>query len=355
MIILLFLLFSPTVFSFSCKDQNNNDVDWFAVYKMPVESADNSIPGIQSGTGWYYVDSNKKGALLPSTKTLDATDQAIAYTLNQYYSKKSDNTIFHLMYNDEPYNGTSSLMDMLSSNRVRATVQFGHTKGTMFFDNKSGIWLIHSVPKFPPPNSYSYPTSGHDYGQTMWCLSFPYSQLGNIATQLYFNKPDIYSSALPTSMASEYPTLAKVVAGKYQQGEPHSSVITLTTSGGASFLSFAKTNEFNNDLYDGLVAPTLKADLIAETWRRGSEVPLSCSQTYHTNDALTVKVGTTTEFKYTKDHSKMAVSTDATKPWVCIGDINRMTSQYVRGGGTTCLSSSFLWKAFNVIKTENTC
>ncbi|KAK6012764.1 deoxyribonuclease II [Ostertagia ostertagi] len=221
---------------------------------MPKESGDNSVPGIQTGVAWYYLDSNKKGALLPSSKTLDDTDQAIAYTLNQYYSKKSDPTIFHVMYNDE----VSNVFDKLT-HQVLTSERFYP-------------FVIHSVPKFPPPDHYQYPTSGHDYGQTMWCLSLPYSQLEKIATQLYYNKPDIYSSQLPVKMAADYPLLSKVIAGQYKQGEPYSSTLTLTTKGGTNFISFAKTNEFNNDLYDGIVAPYLKADLIAETWRRGSEV-----------------------------------------------------------------------------------
>lgn len=111
------------------------------------------------------------------------------------------------------------------------------------------------------------------------------------------------------------------------------------------------------DLYDTLVAPTLKTDLVVETWRRGSEIPLDCKLTYHANDALSIhvsfntfpfetfrlvaivsldeislstedlQVGSTTAFSYTKDHSKMAHSADMTKPWVCIGDINRMVSK----------------------------
>uniref|UniRef100_A0A0K0D5B0 Plancitoxin-1 n=1 Tax=Angiostrongylus cantonensis TaxID=6313 RepID=A0A0K0D5B0_ANGCA len=227
--------------------------------------------------------------------------------------------------------------------------------GVTFFNGEGGVWLIHSVPKFPPPNFYQYPRSGHHYGQTMLCLSLPYSQLENIATQLYYNKPDIYSSQLPTTMAADYPVLAQVIAGKYKLGEPSHNIVELTTVGGQTFKSFAKTGEFNHDLYDGLVAPTLKTDLIAETWRRGLEVPLDCSTTYHTNDALKIQVGSTISFKYTKDHSKMARSTNPSKPWLCIGDINRMTSQYVRGGGTTCISSKLPWKAFDVIKSENRC
>ncbi|VDN35379.1 unnamed protein product [Cylicostephanus goldi] len=169
------------------------------------------------------------------------------------------------------------------------TIQFGHTKGTIFFDSTSGVWLIHSVPKFPPPDHYEYPATGHDYGQTMLCLSFNYAALEGIgellppvptscgilsvvATQLYYNKPDIYSSQLPTKMAADFPVLAQVIAGKYKQGEPYFNTLTLTTINGQKFTSFAKSNQFNNDLYDGLVAPVLQTDLIAETWRRGSEV-----------------------------------------------------------------------------------
>ncbi|KHJ91315.1 deoxyribonuclease-2 [Oesophagostomum dentatum] len=285
---------------------------------MPVESSDNSVPGIQKGVAWYYVDSNNKGALAPSSKTLDDKEQAIAYTLNQYYTKKTDPTIFHVMYNDEPYNSTDpSLLDiLLLSNRAElATIQFGHTKGTMFFDETSGVWLIHSVPKFPPPDHYEYPASGHDYGQTMLCLSFNYAALSNIATQLYYNKPNIYSSQLPTKIAADYPVLSQVIAGKYKQGEPYSSTVTLNTINGQKFTSFAKTNQFNNAALKRLNDNSTNLVLT---------VPLSCSTTYHTNDALQIQVGTTSEFKYTKDHSKMARSTDPTKPWVCIGDINRM-------------------------------
>jgi len=53
-------------------------------------------------------------------------------------------------------------------------------------------------------------------------------------------------------------------------------------------------------------------------------------------------------FKYTKDHSKIGLTTEATGvDWVCIGDINRMDSQAKRGGGTACLQDSTLWTAVN--------
>ncbi|CAI4227336.1 unnamed protein product [Auanema sp. JU1783] len=340
--------------SFSCKDQNNKDVDWFAAYKMPIEK-ENSANGIAGGTAFYYVDSNVKGALKASTETLDSKNQAIAYTLQQFYDRQKDQNVFHVMYNDEPYNTTSSFSgklreEMIRANRLSeaASIQFGHTKGVSFFDKTSGIWLVHSVPKFPPNDHYEYPTSGHDYGQTMLCMTFKYEQLQNISTQLFYNHPDIYSSNLPASYLWLF-------AGKFKQGSPYSRVVTLSTIGGTSFTSFAKTNEFNNDLYDGLIAPNLRTNLKVETWRRGSEVPLQCKNQYHALDAQDIKVGDSSAFKYTKDHSKWARSVDASKPYICIGDINRMTSQFVRGGGSECISSTFLWNAFNVMQDTNSC
>ncbi|KAF1746857.1 hypothetical protein GCK72_023315 [Caenorhabditis remanei] len=367
LLVLLLAGISLTYAAFSCKDQSGADVDWFAVYKMPIEKDDGSVTGLAGGIAWYYVDVNKKGSLTPSAKTLDDKDQALAYTLQQYYDRQADKSIFHVMFNDEPWGSKSTSgihLEEILTNKVYSnytheddstSTAFGHTKGTIFFDGDSGVWLVHSVPLFPNPTQYEYPVSGHDYGQTMLCMTFKYSELKKIGTQLFFNRPNIYSSNLPTNMAADNADLAKVIAGQYQKGAPFSSVLELETKAGYSFTNFAKSKEFNADLYDTLVAPTLKTDLVVETWRRGSEIPLDCKLTYHANDALSIHVGGTTAFSYTKDHSKMAHSADMTKPWVCIGDINRMTSQYIRGGGTTCISSSFLWKAYSVIATQNNC
>jgi hypothetical protein len=56
----------------------------------------------------------------------------------------------------------------------------------------------------------------------------------------------------------------------------------------------------------------------------------------------------THSWRYTKDHAKVGLtpSTSSIK-YVCVGDINRMESQWVRGGGTACLSNSVLWSSLN--------
>jgi hypothetical protein len=59
-----------------------------------------------------------------------------------------------------------------------------------------------------------------------------------------------------------------------------------------------------------------------------------------------------------QDHSKWGISTDAAAApnIVCIGDINRMTSQRKRGGGAVCILASNLWTALNTaITAHNSC
>ena len=55
------------------------------------------------------------------------------------------------------------------------------------------------------------------------------------------------------------------------------------------------------------------------------------------------------EYSMSNDHSKYAVSMDSEHPWVFIGDINRMESQYRRGGGGILIKNIELWKRMNEI------
>jgi deoxyribonuclease-2 len=68
--------------------------------------------------------------------------------------------LYYALYNDEhPYKTDSDTVH-------------GHTKGVQLFDATSGLWLIHSVPKFPPADVYAYPITGTKYGQSMLCVTF---------------------------------------------------------------------------------------------------------------------------------------------------------------------------------------
>lgn len=50
---------------------------------------------------------------------------------------------------------------------------------------------------------------------------------------------------------------------------------------------------------------------------------------------------TVNNYRYTKDHSKVAITQN--KKFVCVSDINRQKSQYQRGGTALCFENVPLW------------
>ncbi len=266
---------------------------------------------------------------------------ALSNTLDPIFSGGSG--LAYAAYNDEPPSGGTKTSG-------------AHAKGVMAFDGTSGFWLIHSVPLFPEfsASSYAYPDSGTIYGQTFLCMSLTPNGLNTAAGQMRLDHVDVYASNLPSSMAAALPNLASLLNGDFQVG---THVAQLTVSSGQVFTSFAKDPSWAQDLGEYLVSPQLKTGMVWETWRRGSPLPVYCtpSAEWDSYDALTISIGGYT-YEYTKDHSKFGVSTDSSKPWVCVGDINRMESQRKRGGGTACVKLPNLYAALSsIIATSNAC
>ena len=84
-----------------------------------------------------------------------------------------------------------------------------------------------------------------------------------------FNNPYIYASGVP-SWAEKYSKFVKAAKGRHVKKAPFFSVFNFqSVSGQASFTSFAKFNKFGKDLYADLVAPSLKTNLLVETWPNG--------------------------------------------------------------------------------------
>uniref|UniRef100_A0A914VG89 Deoxyribonuclease II n=1 Tax=Plectus sambesii TaxID=2011161 RepID=A0A914VG89_9BILA len=338
-----------SVDAYECRDMSNQSVDWWMIYKLPEGSG--TVP---DGLGFYYMDANIVSFTM-SNVSVNQSNHALAYTMAQYYNAMHDPNTFHVMYNDEPPGTKDAEHD---EEMAEKAVEYGHTKGVSFFNSATGIWLIHSVPTFPNPSSYSWPAGerGIDYGQSMLCISMNYDQLASIGTQLFYNHPHIYSSQLPAFMVAANPDLAKVIGKKYQQGTPTSSIKRLVSSGGIAFTSFAKTADFKADLYDGIIAPSLGAPLLVETWRRNHTIPLVCNNSHTVLDVQDIHILKSNAFKYTKDHSKWAVTASGGQMITCIGDINRMTSQYERGGGAVCIKNFYVWSAYkNTIVDTNHC
>merc|ERR1712019_7807 len=116
---------------------------------------------------------------------------------------------------------------------------------------------------------------------------------------------------------------------------------------------------FSHDLYHELVAKSLKANLLTETWQHTSKCNIGPSCTGYTVEDVsnvTVRFDNYEDvwFYNSLDHTKFAIG--KTVPTVCIGDINRQFSQFHRGGGTMCFHDENVWKVFREMVTSyNAC
>jgi len=326
-----------------CRDDNNKPVDWFVVYKMPT-MAKSANPNFQRGFGYATLDPSHSSAFQISTLTLDADAGYLGNTLDQVYSGSKSSTGW-IMYNDQKPNGNTS-------------TTYGHSKGVLGFDGKSGFWLIHSVPRWPEPHgtAYDFPENERIYGQNFLCVSLSFDQLEAVGYQFLFSRPWLYDSNIPTSMADSLPTLSSIIDGAHQKVS-NVSINQFASTGGVPFFHLAKTSKWNNDIYESLVAPFIGDGLYVETWMRPYfESFCPTAYEYPVVNVQDLSLGPDIVFGETNDHSKWAISYSGKKGWVCIGDINHQESQFTRSGGTMCFNVKGVRAAYKaMIQGSNDC
>jgi len=200
------------------------------------------------------------------------------------------------------------------------------------------------------------------------------------------------------------PAYSEQYTEKHEKKSP--ADLTFKSKEGKSFRLLAKSGAWFDDFWIDLVGPTLEVDLRIETWRRltktavlptkdGKDIP----DDYGKQDFITTykereyhhefkdlgdkeiideithidlqmlkdhkgNMLSDYHWSYTKDHAKWAISEEIIErgktnnetdipthiSWVCIADMNRMTSQEKRGGGAICFHEPLLWQSLNEIE-----
>lgn len=175
-----------------------------------------------------------------------------------------------------------------------------------------------------------------------------------VDTQMRIAEPFVYSIHA-SEVASPLSTAMTHFKNKEWRSEKFSD-LKIHSLGKIEFRSFYKNPSHHFDLYSDIVSPALNSPMAVETWRKNPGNPLdsACAKKESKVENINmIKVSfvnnhETGSFDYKNDHSKWAM-TEASSNLniVCIGDINRVESQFKRGGGTTCLSNPSVWKTFD--------
>jgi len=307
-----------------CLDPNGSPVDYWYIFKYP------------GGLEYAYADAAEKTIKDTSGHTLDEASSPLSQTLSQVYHASQSTA--HAFWNDE-HPGANTVDS-----------PWAHAKGAVAFDAQGGFWLTHSVPKFPNTVTHGLAHAWDDasakYGQVFLCITVGVAALQQIGEAMLVNRVSVYDATASAPASIAVPNFQQWAnpqsSGHHgaQWSAESSKVLTVQSAGGTPFVVFAKSAHFGKDLYDSLVAPTLQVSLITETWMNGrGNLPSTCDSTYQVLNSKSVQIGGRSWLDST-DHSKWAVTHDGTI--LCVGDINRQSGQFARGGGTVCIKDSKL-------------
>lgn len=244
-----------------CRNEiTGQELDWYTLYKLPKLHS-HSIDLVNNGTAYVFMTNEKQNWFL-STLSINSTQSFPAKTLEPLYNDKINNNtdIGYILYSDQA---------------DEVTFIKGHAKGVILFDENTAVWIVHSIPHYPPKKSdqeYFIRPPQCYFGQSMLCMSYSFDQLELIGQQLLFTYPQVYDYYIPDkfkyskSYSKVLSNLMRVINNEHVEQEPWYSSQKLTTLGGEEMISFSKYTEFEDDLYSGLVAPSLKSSLLTETW-----------------------------------------------------------------------------------------
>ena len=212
----------------------------------------------------------------------------------------------------------------------------GHCKGIVAWNTKRISWLCHSVPNFPKffdGKLISDIESGElIYGQSFQYIEIDYSEqmIDNILRQLHIMEANVFSNSASGGQ-SNYAS-----GGRINNQELSCNPLKLSDT----ITHIAKSPHYHIDIYSDYLAKEYNHIWKVETWIRGHhileepliELPLT-NNNNNNNKIVDIKSLQFENISWTEkqDHSKWATTPSCAYYW--IGDLNRMTSQYKRGGG----------------------
>ncbi|KAE9415859.1 hypothetical protein Angca_009912, partial [Angiostrongylus cantonensis] len=311
-----------------------------------------------NGRGFVYFDSSQTDWVLSSVP-INSLSSAVGATLKKLYLKDE---VMHFSHEWRKWVSIFSLKIAYNDdwpNTHKTNGGRGHSKGVAVANLEGGFWLIHSVPNFPPIEKYDYPESGTKFAQSLLCISFDVDALPAISQYMRYAQVTPFIAKLPQSIKLLAPYFEDVIRKKSLS---RSDTIftyshTIQTRMRMNVTIFSKHKKFNKDLWHDLIASSLRTPLGVETWRNGAakDIGSQCGDGANVYDVTKVQLPSG-NFSSSKDHSKWGVSMKESMPYTCIGDINRQTSQFKRGGGAACIQSKALWTAlYNSVVTFEGC
>ncbi|XP_053195548.1 deoxyribonuclease-2-beta-like [Scomber japonicus] len=346
LVLVVSLLCCSSEASVSCKDENGAEVDWYILYKTP-KSQEKQLTGVDYVYIYPDATDNNKTISRLNTKPIDDPKGILANTLRQLIDFDNNNptpNFGFISYSDQPPKNLKLSVDH----------SYGHSKGVVMMEkDQTGLWLLHSTPRFPQIGQNFYPESGTKKGQTFICVTFKYNQFKAIGTHLQYINAFRYYEHIPPDFHVEFQQPKQPKPGEKRKMIDINKFQELKSRNNKTFNSIAKLLSDKPEVGDLYVtiSKAVDSDVRAQTWgcQKGRHRSICSKSGKKVENILSVQPNSTwKEWRATADHSKWCVAMDQNKPWTCIADVNRSESQYKRPGGALCVKDE---KIANIFKS----
>ena len=320
-------LLSITNSKYSCLNPQGKEVDWYIVLLFPRKSSKaNEI--FYS----YYDNLSTDFKYLRYDKSTFPPLQIVKEAISLTNNDKAN----YFFWNDDLSHG---------NHKESAPTSKAHSKGGLLYSAEQGIWLLHSLPRFPKRNDddvieLDLPDNAGIYGQHFTCVTINKENSLEIIKNLNIINVQLISKRADFDMVDkDNKDVEKLIKGKADRKLPNSNRLFISSLKGAKFNLFAKSGRLSEMPYDTMIAPFYSDGLYVETWTKPEMIQNLCKGPYNILNVQNVKFG---DYAFNKDqeHSKWAVG--MTKNVVCYGDLNRVSSQTKRGGLIMCFENQIL-------------
>ncbi|KRX98908.1 Deoxyribonuclease-2-alpha [Trichinella pseudospiralis] len=227
----------------TCKDDGNNDVDWFFVYKPP-NVVSSSIMKSEGNPAWA-----------PSAQNIDHNrDHSIVRTMEHFIANNADIKV--LAYSDNPPN-------------LPPRNEKSKAKGVLLVDsraNDAAAWFVHTVPKFLAYlGGYSWPAAETAKGHMFLCLSLSEAHLNSVAKAVRYQEPYVYVNNLTPAILNQHIELSNLATGVEIRLTPfleHAKFTTKAVQVAANIQAFGKHSKSFADIYSKVLRSKLSASII---------------------------------------------------------------------------------------------
>jgi len=261
----------------------------------------------------------------------------------------------YALYNDDPPDGGQNN-------------KFAYSNGVIAMNRNSGIFLTHTVPKFPPRREKGYKDKSakfNDEGDIFLCMSFRPRDAGSqLSKQIALLKPNVYEFHNIKEVEETVPEFESIRPGKERGTLPADGGIEdINLAKGTIFKSYVRPIDKENnlgDFYYDFLGRHLNESLIVKTKKLDTKSKCTTGRHVYNARKVELKLNQTETPLYPvvgpwnigADRSRFVVTDTELGGSFCITDHNREGDHTKRGGSAWCLKHNQVWQLLKTSLTD---